>query len=108
MPSAGWATVPASKSNVLGAEQQQVVALERLEWSLRRIEAALGVRREAASAYLKAAGIAVRGRGGRPSSGLRAAKSGHSGPGEAGASSNLSRFGWGGAVYSLTTRAEAN
>jgi hypothetical protein len=33
---------------------------------LRRIEATTGVRRETASDYLKAAGIAVRGRGGRP------------------------------------------
>jgi transposase len=44
----------------------QVVGLGRLGWSLRRIEAATGVRRETASDYLKAAGIPVRGRGGRP------------------------------------------
>jgi transposase len=50
--------------NVLDpGKQQQVVALGRLGWSLRRIEAATGVRRETASAYLKAAGVAVRGRG---------------------------------------------
>ena len=49
--------------NVLDpGKQQQVVALGRLGWSLRRIEAATGVRRETASAYLKAAGVAVRGR----------------------------------------------
>ena len=56
-------------SNVLNEEkQQQVIALGRLGWSLRRIERRTGVRRETAGAYLKAAGIAVRGRGrwGRP------------------------------------------
>ncbi len=35
----------------------------RLGWSLRRIERETGVRRETASAYLKAAGVPVRGRG---------------------------------------------
>jgi transposase len=54
-------------SNVLDDEQkQQVIALGRLGWSLRRIETATGIRRETASAYLKAAGVAVRARGGRP------------------------------------------
>jgi len=54
-------------SNVLGDDkQQQVLALGRLGWPLRRIEEATGVRRETASGYLKAAGIEVRGRG-RPS-----------------------------------------
>ena len=44
-------------SNVLGDnKQQQVLALGRLGWSLRRIEQATTVRRETASAYLKAAG----------------------------------------------------
>src|SRR2546428_347271 len=53
-------------SNVLSDDKkQQVLALGRLGWSLRRIEQATAVRRETASAYLKAAGIAVRGRGGR-------------------------------------------
>ena len=53
--------------NVLGDEKkQQVLALGRLGWSLRRIEEATAVRRETASAYLKAAGVAVRARGGRP------------------------------------------
>jgi transposase len=47
-------------------KKQQVLALGRLGWSLRRIEQATAVRRETASAYLKAAGIAVRGRGGQP------------------------------------------
>ncbi len=52
--------------NVLSNEKrQQVVALGQLGWSLRRIEAATQVRRETASAYLKAAGVTVRGRGGR-------------------------------------------
>ncbi|HVP61247.1 MAG TPA: IS21 family transposase [Myxococcaceae bacterium] len=48
-------------ANVLNDEKrQQVVALGQLGWTLRRIEAATGVRRETASAYLKAAGVAVR------------------------------------------------
>lgn len=47
-------------SNVLNEEkQQQVIALGRLQWSLRRIEEHTGVRRETISAYLKAAGIAA-------------------------------------------------
>uniref|UniRef100_UPI003982F9E4 IS21 family transposase n=1 Tax=Gemmatimonas sp. TaxID=1962908 RepID=UPI003982F9E4 len=54
-------------SNVLEeTKQQQVIALGRLGWSLRRIEGATGIRRETVSGYLKAAGVAVRGRGGRP------------------------------------------
>jgi len=52
-------------SNVLSDEKkQQILALGRLGWSLRRIEQATGVRRETAGAYLKAAGIYVRPRGG--------------------------------------------
>jgi transposase len=48
-------------ANVLSEERkQQVLALGRLGWSLRRIEQATGVRRETAGAYLRAAGIAVR------------------------------------------------
>ena len=48
-------------SNVLSEEQrQQVIALGKLGWTLRRIQQATGVRRETASAYLKAAGIAIR------------------------------------------------
>ena len=51
-------------SNVLTEDKrQQVLALGRLGWSLRRIERATGVRRETASNYLKAAGVMVRGRG---------------------------------------------
>jgi hypothetical protein len=44
------------------------LALGRLGWTLRRIEQATGVRRETASAYLRAAGLAVRppGRWGHP------------------------------------------
>jgi hypothetical protein len=52
-------------ANVLSEEKrQQVLGLGRLGWSLRRIESATGVRRETASGYLRAAGVAVRGRGG--------------------------------------------
>ena len=48
-------------SNVLSDEkQQQVIALGRLGWPLRRIEKETGVRRETAGTYLKAAAIAVR------------------------------------------------
>jgi hypothetical protein len=48
-------------ANILGDDQkQQILALGRLGWALRRIERATGVRRETASAYLKAAGIAIR------------------------------------------------
>jgi transposase len=51
-------------SNVLDqTTQQQILALGRLGWSLRRIEQALSVRRETVSGYLKAAGIPVHGRG---------------------------------------------
>jgi len=47
-------------SNVLSEEKkQQVIALGKLGWPLRRIEQATGVRRETASAYLKAAGVVV-------------------------------------------------
>jgi transposase len=52
--------------NVLSEEKkQEILALGRLGWALRRIEHATGVRRETASAYLKAAGIAVRSPRGR-------------------------------------------
>jgi transposase len=48
-------------SNVLNEEKkQQVIALGRLGWSLRRIERETGVRRETAAGYLKTAGISVR------------------------------------------------
>src|SRR5438128_1887245 len=67
-----WAvgcTPAAGMGNVLSAEKrQQVIALGRLGWSLRRIEEATGVRRETASTYLRAAGVVVRppGRWGQP------------------------------------------
>ena len=51
-------------SNVLSEDkQQQVIALGRLGWSLRRIEREIGVRRETAGSYLRAAGIGVRSAG---------------------------------------------
>src|SRR5215510_10284663 len=56
-------------ANILSeAKKHQVIALGQLGWTLRRIEAATGVRRETAGAYLKAAGVAVRppGRWGHP------------------------------------------
>jgi transposase len=56
-------------ANILSeTTKHQVIALGRLGWTLRRIEAATGVRRETASTYLRAAGVAVRpaGRWGHP------------------------------------------
>ncbi len=48
-------------SNVLRTEkQEQVRALGRLGWSLRRIEEETGIRRETVSRYLKASGIDIR------------------------------------------------
>jgi transposase len=48
-------------SNVLSEDKrQQVIALGRLGWPLRRIEQETGVRRETAGIYLRAAGIGVR------------------------------------------------
>jgi transposase len=48
-------------SNVLSEEKkQQVIALGRLGWSLRKIQKATGVRRETAADYLRAAGIGLR------------------------------------------------
>jgi transposase len=48
-------------ANLLGEDQkQQILALGRLGWPLRRIEHATGVRRETAGTYLRAAGIAIR------------------------------------------------
>jgi hypothetical protein len=49
-------------ANILGNDKQQVLALGRLGWPLRRIEAATGVRRETAGAYLEG------GRDSRPAS----------------------------------------
>jgi transposase len=52
-------------SHVLSREKrEQVIALGRLGWSLRRIEQATGVRRETAGDYLRGAGIAMRRPGG--------------------------------------------
>jgi transposase len=51
--------------NVLSkSKREQVIALGRLGWSLRRIEQATGVRRETAGDYLRSAGIALRTPGG--------------------------------------------
>ena len=51
----------AGMANVLSDDKkQQVLALGRLGWSLRKIEEATGVRRETAGGYLRAAGVAVR------------------------------------------------
>ena len=51
--------------NVLSEEKkQQVLALGRLGWSLRRIERSIHIRRETAATYLKAAGVPVRPPGG--------------------------------------------
>ena len=48
-------------SNVLNQEKkQQVIALGRLGWALRRIEQRTGFRRETISKYLKEAGVALR------------------------------------------------
>ena len=48
-------------ANVLNEEKkQQVLALGRLGWPLRQIQKVTRIRRETVSAYLKAAGIAVR------------------------------------------------
>jgi hypothetical protein len=52
-------------SHVLSREKrEQVIALGRLGWSLRRIEQATGVRRETAGDYLRVAGITLRRPGG--------------------------------------------
>jgi len=52
-------------SHVLSRDKrEQVIALGRLGWSLRRIEQETGVRRETAGDYLRVAGIALRRPGG--------------------------------------------
>jgi transposase len=52
-------------SNVLSEDKkQQVIALGRLGWSLRRIESAVHIRGETIGGYLRAAGIPVRPPGG--------------------------------------------
>jgi len=61
LTAAGGLVASGGMSNVLSDEKrQQIIALGRLGWSLRRIEEATGVRRETAGGYLKAAGISVR------------------------------------------------
>jgi transposase len=51
--------------NVLSEEKkQQVIALGRLGWSLRRIQGATKIRRETAASYLRSVGIPVRRPGG--------------------------------------------
>lgn len=61
-------------SNVLSEDKrQQVIALGRLGWSLRRIERETGVRRETAGGYLRVAGIAVRSAGWRHGSAAKPA-----------------------------------
>jgi transposase len=48
-------------SNVLNEQKkQQVIALGRLGWSLRRIQKTTGVRRETAGTYLREAGVGLR------------------------------------------------
>ena len=48
-------------SNVLSEEKkQQVIALGRLGWSLRKIQKTTGVRRETAADYLRAVGVGLR------------------------------------------------
>jgi hypothetical protein len=48
-------------SNVLNEQKkQQVIALGRLGWSLRRIQKTTGVRRETAATYLREAGVGLR------------------------------------------------
>ena len=63
IPSGGLPSLDVS--NVLSEEKrQQVIALGRLGWPLRRIQKETGVRRETAGTYLKAAGVPVRSPGG--------------------------------------------
>jgi hypothetical protein len=60
-----WGIPCVNVSNVLSEEKKhQVIALGRLGWSLRRIQAETHIRRETAAGYLRAAGIAVRPSGG--------------------------------------------
>ena len=48
-------------SNVLNEQKkQQIIALGRLGWSLRRIQKATGIRRETVAAYLRDSGVAIR------------------------------------------------
>jgi hypothetical protein len=70
-----WGIPSVNVSNVLSQEKRdQVIALGRLGWSLRRIEKAVHIRRETVGGYLRAAGIPV-----RPPGGLGSARSGKTG-----------------------------
>ena len=83
----------ASMTNILSDDKrQEVLALGRLGWTLRRIERATGVRRETAGTYLKAAGLAVRppGRWGHPAANSANEVSTDSGAPPPGTSSPLS------------------
>jgi len=67
----------AGMGNVLEQDkQQQVLALGRLGWTLTRIGRATGVHRVTVGEYLRAAGIAVRGRGRPGESAAKPAMSG--------------------------------
>ena len=56
-----WGIPSVNVGNVLSeGKREQVIALGRLGWSLRRIEKTVHIRRETISGYLKAAGIPVR------------------------------------------------
>ena len=57
----GGEFAPCRMANVLKhEEQEQIRALGRLGWSLRRIEEATGVRRETIARYLRWSGIRLR------------------------------------------------
>ena len=56
----GLCTLRRHEQHLERRKRQQVIALGRLGWPLRRIEQETGVRRETASAYLKSAGVGVR------------------------------------------------
>lgn len=74
-------------SNVLSkVKQEQVVALGRLGWSLRRIERETGVRRETAAGYLRAAGVEIRpvGRWGRAKPAIEVSTDSATGPSDRG------------------------
>jgi hypothetical protein len=73
-------------ANVLSEDKkQQVIALGRLGWSLRRIERETSIRRETAGEYLRAAGVAVRPAGwtGKPTAKPAIEVTTDSGPGKA-------------------------
>ena len=56
-----WGILSVNVSNVLSeGKREQVIALGRLGWSLRRIEKTVHIRRETISGYLKTVGIPVR------------------------------------------------